>query len=294
MEKAKSQKWQKQVSGKVSKIVLGICIALIIFCVVFVFLIPKIYDHMCRTRVYNDFNDKINEDILSANICIVRRTEEYDEDDPDVVRTVYSNGASGVIFDKKDDTYYALTAYHVAISNRNELFVLDRYTPTYDEKKEQESGKHIPIHYYQKMPGAKIEYMDKSNDVAVISFQSDRELGVLPLSDEDDELNERIAVISNTNGQRDHISYGEITTEETEMFYTKDNMAGTPVLYHNAYVTLGTSGGAIINENMEIVGMNIGAATDILGDFRYGAMIPVEKLREAVNSSQISVDPNES
>ena len=54
------------------------------------------------------------------------------------------------------------------------------------------------------------------------------------------------------------------------------------VIRHNAYVSPGSSGSAVLDEKMELVGICIGGGTDFLGRFKYGAMIPVDQINTAI------------
>ena len=55
------------------------------------------------------------------------------------------------------------------------------------------------------------------------------------------------------------------------------------ILKHNAYTADGSSGGAVFDEDMKLVGINIGGGVDFLGRYRYGAMIPCEQIRTCVD-----------
>ena len=49
---------------------------------------------------------------------------------------------------------------------------------------------------------------------------------------------------------------------------------------HTAYMQVGSSGGAVLDENMKLVGITPGASLSLDGkDFYYGVMIPVSEIR---------------
>ena len=60
------------------------------------------------------------------------------------------------------------------------------------------------------------------------------------------------------------------------LFETKDGLPASRTLKHNAYEAPGSSGSVALNEDMEIVGINIGGATDAFGRFKFGVMVPCE------------------
>ena len=52
---------------------------------------------------------------------------------------------------------------------------------------------------------------------------------------------------------------------------------------HNAYIQVGSSGGAAINEQMKLAGITPGASLSLDGkSFKYGVLIPVSEIRECL------------
>ena len=91
-------------------LIIGIAIA-----VVSVLFIPIIHENNCKSRVFADM--KKNEDIIKKSIVgIMPETE---------IEGLKSRGGfgSGVIFEKVDNVYYAITAKHV-VDNSNSSFKL--------------------------------------------------------------------------------------------------------------------------------------------------------------------------
>ena len=68
-------------------------------------------------------------------------------------------------------------------------------------------------------------------------------------------------------------------------FATDDGQSENDVLRHNAYVAPGSSGGAVINNEMKVVGINIGGGTDIFGRFKYGVLIPCVQIQTLIDRS---------
>ncbi len=87
----------------------------------------------------------------------------------------YGLPGSAVIFDKKGDTYYALTAKHCFVSSGEDYwFVLNYKEPTVNSlglEGLHKLGK-TRTQYYNQFPRQKIEYKDKVADIAIISFKS--------------------------------------------------------------------------------------------------------------------------
>ena len=62
---------------------------------------PSLYEHQCKTRVYEDMESTLSS-IESSNIRIIAVSGSEEEG------FGYSAGASGVVFEKDNDTYYAI------------------------------------------------------------------------------------------------------------------------------------------------------------------------------------------
>ena len=70
-----------------------------------------------RNIVYEDMKTDFEKSgMLSANIGLFSKSEHDGE-------IAYTNGGSGVIFDKHDGAYYALTAAHVVSTENSQLLV---------------------------------------------------------------------------------------------------------------------------------------------------------------------------
>lgn len=250
------------------------------------FVIPAVYENDCKTRVYEDLEKRMDP-VLSANICIVRREETTHGN---VTEYSYSTGASGVIFDKKYGIYYALTANHVVENSNSSVkasFIVQPYgTQPYSQN--DTAFNSSLVEYYSKFPTAKVEYIDEKSDLAVISFYISEDLEVLPLAEADASNGDRIAVVSNPDGKRFVHSFGKVLSGEQIVFSAGDGKSDNMTIQHSAYTAPGSSGSAVLNENMEIVGVNIGGATDFMGRYRYSAMIPRRQIKLFLDNWRLS------
>lgn len=252
-----------------------ICVSVIMY----VFIYPSIYENQCKTRYYDVFEKKITDDILNGNITIVKYEEKIESEN--VTSFSYSVGASGVVFDSDGDIYYALTAYHVVRDFQNADYIVMPYgTPTYLEYSKS-SESHISSEmYYGQFEKATIVFSDEEYDLAVISFKSKEPLNVISISDINPSYNEKIVIIGNPEGERFLRSFGVITSKDYYMFKSKDELLPVNTFKHNAYETYGSSGSAVLNEEMKIVGINIGGGTNFMNRFKYGVMVPCELIHE--------------
>lgn len=266
-------------------VVFILVIAAVIAAALFVF--PAIYENDCKTRIYEDLDKRMDSSALSANICIVRQEEARHGN---VTEYSFSLGASGVIFDKKQGIYYALTANHVVEKRDAPVkasFIVQPYG-TAPYVKSDSSGHSSIAEYYDDFPIARVEYSDERSDLAIISFYTPEDLQVLPLAESTALNGSRIAVVSNPDGKRFVRSFGKIMSEDPVVFSAGDDKSDNMAIQHNAYTAPGSSGSAVLNENMEIVGINIGGATDFMGRYRYSAMIPLRQIKLFLNNWRLS------
>lgn len=254
-----------------------IVVALILVCVC-IFIYPSVYEYQCKTRHFDDFTNKITNDILESNIVIVKQEKTVTEN---ITSISWGVGASGVIFRSDGDTYYALTAYHVVKDFQNTEYIIMPYgAPTYSEYRKSSESYVSSEMYYEQFEKATIVLIDEEYDLAVISFESKEPLNVLSVSEDNPNTNEKIAVISNPEGERFVYSFGVITSKDYYLFESNDKLLPVNTFTHNAYIAPGSSGSAVLNEEMRIVGINIGGGTDFMNRFKYGAIIPCELIHK--------------
>lgn len=227
-----------------------------------------------KNVVYEDMKEKFdNSGLLSANIGLVNKTEENDS-------VTYGEFGSGVIFEKKDGEYYALTAAHV-VSNENAQILV--YTVNTEMKTDNIPGMDdlntLSVEVYEKMYKAEVLYSGTDNDIAVICFKSDEDLSVMKLAAADPEIDDRIICVGNPENEWFSVSYGKVLSgiERFGEFTSHPSSC----MKHSAYIKLGSSGGAAIAENMELVGITPGASLTLNDNsFNYGVLIPVSEINK--------------
>lgn len=250
--------------------------------ILFVFILPSVYDMQCRKRTYDEFDQSLTEQIMSANINIVDAVSK--EADGSVI-TTYGPGSSGVIFKREGNCYYALTAYHVVDDKDVTEYVVIPYgSPTHDEFLEQNEERFTSADYYSQFSRAQTIYSSARYDLAVISFYSDKELMVLPVCENDVKYGEHILSIGNPEGEKFAITFGKVTSKDYYIFNAEKEKYPIKTFKHSAYIAHGSSGGAVFDSNMQIVGINIGGGTDFLGRFRYGVFVPCNLIREFLDT----------
>jgi len=194
----------------------------------------------------------------------------------------YTNGFSGVIFDKDKSKYLILTSYHTIESFEGNLYVLLWNVPRYNDLDNKDKKGIEP--YYESKPKANIEYTNIKYDLAILSFSLDDELPLVELADSNPEYGTEIAVISNPeNRERNYLSFGKITTKKPVPFGDDKDKDQVNIIEHSAYVGSGSSGSVLLNNDLKIVGINLGGSTNLFGSFKKGKAMPVNRIVEFVD-----------
>ncbi len=224
-----------------------------------------------RKTVHEDMKDAFEEaGLISANIGIISKVETEDS-------VSYGEFGSGAIFDKDEGYYYALTAAHVVSVENAKLLV---FTVNTEMKSETLPGIDITVlndEVYESMYPAEVLYVSHRDDLAVIRFHTDEELSVMKIADSDPGIGDRIMCIGNPQQDWFALSYGKIISGIEKFGETQ----GFPsnIMKHDAYIQVGSSGGAVIDEEMKLIGITTGASLSPDGTkFYFGAMIPVSEI----------------
>ncbi len=160
-----------------------------------------------------------------------------------------TNFGSAVIYEEDDTHYYALTNDHV-ISDYTQIQAVDYDNKTYA-----------------------VEVVDSSDyyDLAVIKIEKDERLKMLKFSNAFSVYDEVIAVGYPSSIYQE--SQGSITGYETI-----DYDIEFAVIIHSADIQKGSSGGALVNQDNELIGINFAGYFDN-NELTEGYAIPIEQIR---------------
>ncbi len=223
-----------------------------------------------------DFISNIESKVLSANIKIIQLTYESGYNS---TSTGVSAGASGVIFRREGNKYFALTANHVIAKRENvdrtEIIAMGFDDMDFDI---DDFGSGVANHYKQ-FPVCTLEHASEKYDLAVISFVSDKEYAVLPLAENIPKYGDQIATMSNPYSERNAVSAGKIRSRKNWNYEDESGKFIYPIINHTALTSSGSSGSALINEDLEIVGINIGGNENLFRQFVSGMAIPIDQVR---------------
>lgn len=232
---------------------------------------------------YKNFSASLSEEVLSANIILIPLNYEANGEDGVSSSISYGANFSGVIFEQLESTYYALTAYHAVDDWDNSEFIILTYNvPLY---KDLEHEEHIGLSaYYEQFPRAKLEYYDETYDLAIISFESNAVLYTLDISEMAPQYGDNVTVISSPDGEeRNMITFGKITSQEPVEFGDEEGKTQHKIVEHSAYENAGSSGSVLLNEELLIIGINLGGRTNCFGKFICGMAMPSDKIIDFIN-----------
>jgi len=172
-----------------------------------------------------------------------------------------SGTGSGVIYKQVGNTYYVVTNAHVVTYEIeiivDEVLEIETYASTNIEVDYEKNGILFKIEDSVTLLG-----YDLTTDLAVITFESNEDFEVIPMADSYDlEVGEFVFAIGNPLGFE---YYGTVTMgviSGLARYVTMFNDVGditldASLLQHDAAISPGNSGGALLNMNGELIGIN--------------------------------------
>ena len=177
---------------------------------------------------------------------------------------VKSRGSGAIIY--TDNTYaYVITNNHVVTNDTyplKKIVVYDSFGSPYEAELCKKGA---------------VSSKSDDYDLALLRFMKGvKEFTPIPLAGEDCGVGSLVASLGSPNSQQNTITLGKV--------YMVDSCHGEitlnfPVVYHTALIAHGSSGGALLNDELELVGVNFaGYSQD--KSFDNGLSVPVSKLRE--------------
>ncbi len=214
---------------------------------------------------------------ILSNVKIMYYGYVYQKNIFDIVvdkKLMTSSLGSGEIISENENYYYALTNNHVVYQENTgynyECYVYDSYDREYQ---------------------AKVLYQNADYDLALIAiykeYNDQDPLKPLNLANESPTLiNEDVITMGYPNGLTNALSLGKTIKykafEPDEEFKKKSNIT-FDVLCHSSYITNGSSGGALLDTNLNLIGINFASATDKDNNYLITYSIPVEKIKEFID-----------
>ena len=190
---------------------------------------------------------------------------------------------SGVIIYTQGNMAYALTNHHVAATSHTDWYVSYTVTDGYD-------GEHTLT---------SVAYEDENYDLALMRFaltttasptEVKEQLTATALALNNVSTNAAVAHVSNPDGRHNATTFGKALRYETVSITGEAAGEGVdfPVLVHNAFSMNGSSGGLILNQEMQLVGIEFACGYSQENEFVEGYAIPVEKVREFLLAAELA------
>jgi uncharacterized repeat protein (TIGR02543 family) len=209
---------------------------------------------------YEKLSERVSTEAMKYNVKI--NSEHYTSP---ISPSATSQG-SGVIFYETESHYYILTNHHVAVKSGvylyNEYIVWDCYGNKYS---------------------ADLLAADVTYDLAVMSIKkhSSVELSAVEFELGIPDKYETVVSLGSPKGQLNSVTIGEVSNYKTTEKSANDTInVDFELIWHTAYANHGSSGGALINMSMNLVGVNFAVATNEKGEYLYCVSVPSAKVVE--------------
>ena len=122
------------------------------------------------------------------------------------------------------------------------------------------------------------ESISEKYDLALIAFDCGNwDVQPMTLAEKNPQINDTVIALGAPHSQMNSITVGKATA------YYESELLEVEALYHTAPVGQGGSGGALLNTELELCGVNF-AADETEEDFGNGSSIPIESVREYLAS----------
>lgn len=227
--------------------------------------ITKLYARY--TPDYVELFNVISTEYMAINVKI--EVEQYNKNFFGFKKDeIYSRG-SGVIFYLSDTYGFVLTNEHVTdLENRDyqDFTIIDYKGNQYEAHKQANSEQ-------------------DAYDLSVLYFKlGNEELKAVELAQSNPNAEDEVIAIGQPKGQNNTITFGK-TLKYKSITLTSGFTPNFDVLQHDAEIDSGSSGGALLDIYMNLVGLNFASSSyQTSGEFAYAYAIPIEIIHEYLDS----------
>lgn len=250
--------------------------------------------HLCDCGYYylDTFTSAVGQHDFESGVCTVCDEVDYAE----LINIISTNTikANVTVKSKYSNRAFAGLESVVGVSNgsgaiikhtENEYYVLTNNHVVYNESLEESTSHttYFVIDYIGTEYQATLVARLASYDLAIVKFTSEEAYTVLSLEGGNSEADDLVISLGQPEGQSNTITLGN-TVGYTRVAL-KDTKASESnvqfnVLHHDAYINSGSSGGALLDAKLNIIGINYAGALDEDGNNVGSYAIPVEKVYE--------------
>lgn len=210
------------------------------------------------------FTNRGDENILLGNVLI------YNNNYSSVLGLTYRKNntyGSGFIFYEDSNYYYILTNNHVVSYD---------YTYMYNEL--------IVEDYYGNEYNGEVLKTSVNYDLAVVRIEKNAaELGVLTISDDNENIRSNVKAVGNPDEIKNVISEGKINCYSKVNVKNDKSKVDFEVIVHTAPISGGSSGGALLNDQNEVIGVTFAGVFDSENNFITAYAIPASEIDAFLN-----------
>ena len=219
----------------------------------------------CSFFSSNDYSSQINEisiNKMSANVKILNSRRAYSQNG---IRTDEIMGSGAIVAKDKDNFYYFITNYHVVDFegfNSQTLKVVDHMGNS------------------TTLDSSWVLFKDKTKDLALLKFYSSRDLSVLKIAKSYAETGDTVFALGAPNGQLNSVTIGVLISKisapivDGSTRLETDDKKPLEVYNHDAPIFGGSSGGMLLNIDLNLMAINYAGTTADDGKFVSGYAIP--------------------
>lgn len=183
------------------------------------------------------------------------------------VYTTTSTQGSGVIVKIEGSKAYVLTNAHVVYTKGLTLTSL-KITDSFGRRYNAEVSKRLGV-----------DAIREDYDLALLEFTIiDEKLRATEMAEINPVIDDLVVAVGSPEGIRNSVTYGKCVTYQLA---TGEISLDFQVLWHDADITHGSSGGALFNSSCQLVGINYAGTGKDNGS--YGIAIPIDKVKEFIN-----------
>ena len=197
----------------------------------------------------------------------------YAENQKSKGSTLTAQGSAVAFYQNSDGYVFLLTNCHVAVKREDyrkvSYEVVDYAGNTYTAE-------------LYKSPDKDVSAISADYDLAVLYFKANTTYTTLGIASADPAIGETIVALGAPENQSNAITFGKVVSYVTTEVDADPSLSNVQfsVIYHDAFIDSGSSGGPIINSNYEIVGINYGGSEDNT----VSLAVPATKVMEFMNT----------
>lgn len=208
---------------------------------------------------------KLENEVLKSAVLVNYEYYVNLYDNVDIGKVNYGSG----FFIKASASYYYIMTNNHVIDTSDIIVSQKLYVFDYDMNKYQ----------------ATVVCQDSSYDMAILRIKRDNKktyLKPMSLAKNNPVADETVFTVGNPNGQMNCIGIGSINRYRTNNYSDKTSNVKYLLIEHNAYMDHGNSGGMLINQRLEVIGINTFGSL-ISYEEHIGLASPIEKIKEFMN-----------